>query len=232
LNAGKSPGEQQLTCCLLWHAVRWRALMARVRATVNLSQVPTGPANMALYTSYYLRQLALRGPDAGGELQQEGEKAVQKTVDRRTVDYAAPYVTWFEVGGRSLFRRQLRAFRHFQPRSLLCLGHSRRQLHACAHPCGSAATRCAARPTCRRCRQWRRARCNCCRQSPMPTSQPPASTSSLRGRPPARWVGGWVDGWMRGLLRALAICRASNRRALCVALFSAAANSCSAGAPF
>jgi len=56
---------------------------------------------MALYTSYYTRQLALReaagGPGAGGDLQQEGEKLVQKTVARRTVDYTAPYITWFEV---------------------------------------------------------------------------------------------------------------------------------------
>ena len=65
---------------------------------------PSGPicvdtGGMALYTSYYTRQLALRGPDGGGaELQQEGEKTVQQTVARRTVDYAGPYVTWFEVG--------------------------------------------------------------------------------------------------------------------------------------
>ena len=76
---------------------------------------------MALYTSYYLRQLALRGPDAGGELQQEGEKAVQKTVDRRTVDYAAPYVTWFKVGG-AITLSQLLHFWHSKSRSLLCSG--------------------------------------------------------------------------------------------------------------
>lgn len=53
---------------------------------------------MALYTSYYTRQLALRGDAAGpGDLQQEGEKSVQKTVARRTVDYTGPYVEWFEV---------------------------------------------------------------------------------------------------------------------------------------
>ncbi len=52
---------------------------------------------MALYTSYYTRQLALRPTGAGGELQQEGEKLFQKTVARRTVDYTGPFVTWFEV---------------------------------------------------------------------------------------------------------------------------------------
>lgn len=53
---------------------------------------------MALYTSYYTRQLALRGDGGAGlEMQQEGEKAVQKSVPRRTVDYGGPYVTWFEV---------------------------------------------------------------------------------------------------------------------------------------
>lgn len=52
---------------------------------------------MALYTSYYTRQLALRTAGTGNELQQEGEKTVQKTVARRTVDYVAPYITWFEV---------------------------------------------------------------------------------------------------------------------------------------
>ncbi|KAI3436421.1 hypothetical protein D9Q98_005838 [Chlorella vulgaris] len=51
---------------------------------------------MALYTSYYTRQLALRPAGAGGELQQEGEKLFQKTVARRTVDYTGPFVTWFE----------------------------------------------------------------------------------------------------------------------------------------
>ena len=53
---------------------------------------------MALYTSFYTRQLALR-PEAlgGGGVEQEGEKTHQKTVARRTVDYAGPYVTWFEV---------------------------------------------------------------------------------------------------------------------------------------
>lgn len=53
---------------------------------------------MALYTSYYTRQLALR-EQAGagrGELQQEGEKSVQASVARRTVDYAGPYISWFE----------------------------------------------------------------------------------------------------------------------------------------
>jgi hypothetical protein len=52
---------------------------------------------MALYTSYYTRQLALRPTGTGNELQQEGEKTLQKTVARRTVDYSAPYITWFEV---------------------------------------------------------------------------------------------------------------------------------------
>lgn len=53
---------------------------------------------MALYTSYYTRQLALRGDGGAGlEMQQEGEKTVQKTVPRRTVDFTGPYITWFEV---------------------------------------------------------------------------------------------------------------------------------------
>ncbi len=53
---------------------------------------------MALYTSYYTRQLALRGDGGAGlELQQEGEKTVQKSVPRRTVDFIGPYVTWFEA---------------------------------------------------------------------------------------------------------------------------------------
>lgn len=54
---------------------------------------------MALYTSYYTRQLALKeaaGGPGGGELQQEGEKSVQKSVAHRTVDFGAPYITWFE----------------------------------------------------------------------------------------------------------------------------------------
>lgn len=55
---------------------------------------------MALYTSYYTRQLALRGDGGAGlELQQEGEKTVQKSVPRRTVDFTGPYITWFEVRG-------------------------------------------------------------------------------------------------------------------------------------
>ncbi|PRW56172.1 flowering time control FY-like isoform X1 [Chlorella sorokiniana] len=52
---------------------------------------------MALYTSYYTRQLALRGDGGAGlEMQQEGEKTVQKSVPRRTVDFTGLYVTWFE----------------------------------------------------------------------------------------------------------------------------------------
>ena len=55
---------------------------------------------MALYTSYYTRQLALRAEaGAPGDLQQEGEKTVQKTVARRTVDLTGPYVEWMQVGG-------------------------------------------------------------------------------------------------------------------------------------
>ncbi len=53
-----------------------------------------------LACSYYTRQLALR-EQAGagrGELQQEGEKSVQASVARRTIDYAGPYISWFEVG--------------------------------------------------------------------------------------------------------------------------------------
>lgn len=53
---------------------------------------------MALYTSYYARQLALR-PESitGGDQTVEGEKAVQKSVARRTVDFTGPYLSWIEV---------------------------------------------------------------------------------------------------------------------------------------
>lgn len=64
---------------------------------------------MALYTSYYTRQLALReaaGGGAAGDLQQEGEKTAQKSVARRTVDFTAPYITWFEVGAGLLRGRE------------------------------------------------------------------------------------------------------------------------------
>ncbi|KAG7669287.1 hypothetical protein Ndes2526B_g05588 [Nannochloris sp. 'desiccata'] len=52
---------------------------------------------MALYTSYYARQLALR-PETitGGDQQVEGEKAVQKSVARRMVDFTGPYLSWIE----------------------------------------------------------------------------------------------------------------------------------------
>jgi len=52
---------------------------------------------MALYTSYYARQLALRPETiAGGEQQVEGEKTVQKSVARRLVDFTGPYLSWIE----------------------------------------------------------------------------------------------------------------------------------------
>jgi hypothetical protein len=52
---------------------------------------------MALYTSYYARQLALR-PETitGGDQTVEGEKTVQKSVARRTVDFTGPYLSWIE----------------------------------------------------------------------------------------------------------------------------------------
>lgn len=54
---------------------------------------------MALYTSFYTRQLALR-PEAivGSEQREDVEKAVQTSVPRRTVDFAAPYLSWFKAG--------------------------------------------------------------------------------------------------------------------------------------
>ena len=53
---------------------------------------------MALYTSYYTRQLALR-PETitGGEQNVEGEKTVQKAISRRTIDFTGPYLSWIEV---------------------------------------------------------------------------------------------------------------------------------------
>ncbi len=53
---------------------------------------------MALYTSYYTRQLALRPETlAPSEPTVEGEKTVQKSVARRTVDFTGPYIQWLEV---------------------------------------------------------------------------------------------------------------------------------------
>jgi len=53
---------------------------------------------MALYTSYYTRQLALRGDGGAGlELQQEGEKAVQENGPRRPGDFRGPNLTWVEA---------------------------------------------------------------------------------------------------------------------------------------
>jgi len=53
---------------------------------------------MALYTSYYARQLALRPETIAADLTSvEGEKAVQKAVVRRTVDLNGPYLHWKEV---------------------------------------------------------------------------------------------------------------------------------------
>ena len=57
---------------------------------------------MALYTSYYTRQLALR-PEAVRPVEEaEGERTVQKAVPRRTVDYAADYLNWAEVSAGRL----------------------------------------------------------------------------------------------------------------------------------
>ena len=55
---------------------------------------------MALYTSYFTRQLALRPEALQGEQREEegAEKTLQKAVGRRTVDYTAPFLNWFEVG--------------------------------------------------------------------------------------------------------------------------------------
>jgi hypothetical protein len=38
-------------------------------------------------------------------MQQEGEKTVQKTVPRRTVDFAGPFVAWLEVGAAFLVQQ-------------------------------------------------------------------------------------------------------------------------------
>lgn len=55
---------------------------------------------MALYTSYYTKQLALR-PESTQvfDVPVEGERKVTKSVARRTIDLSAPYVNWFEVRG-------------------------------------------------------------------------------------------------------------------------------------
>lgn len=52
---------------------------------------------MALYTSYYTRQLALRPENLQGEQQgEDDEKTLQKAVMRRHVDYTAPYINFYE----------------------------------------------------------------------------------------------------------------------------------------
>ncbi len=55
---------------------------------------------MALYTSYYARQLALRPETGEGTTipgQVEGEKREQKSVLRRTVDLNGSLLEWREV---------------------------------------------------------------------------------------------------------------------------------------
>jgi hypothetical protein len=53
---------------------------------------------MALYTSYYTRQLALRPESLAPEHQNvEGEKTLQKSVARRTVDVTGPYFNWLQA---------------------------------------------------------------------------------------------------------------------------------------
>ncbi len=56
-------------------------------------------AAMALYTSYYTKQLALLRPEAAQtfEVNVEGERTIHKSVARRTIDLAGPYINWFEV---------------------------------------------------------------------------------------------------------------------------------------
>lgn len=61
---------------------------------------------MALYTSYYARQLALRPETIAADLPSvEGDKTVQKAVARRTIDLNGAYLQWKEVSD-SCFRRQ------------------------------------------------------------------------------------------------------------------------------
>lgn len=53
---------------------------------------------MALYTSYYTKQLALRPESAQAfDVQVEGERTLHKAVARRAIDLAAPYINWCEV---------------------------------------------------------------------------------------------------------------------------------------
>lgn len=53
---------------------------------------------MALYSAYYTRQLALRPETVAVDQQNvEGEKTIQKSVARRTVDITGPYVRWLQV---------------------------------------------------------------------------------------------------------------------------------------
>lgn len=53
---------------------------------------------MALYTSYYARQLTLRPESISADVNvNEGEKKFQKSVVRRTVDLNGPYLAWQEV---------------------------------------------------------------------------------------------------------------------------------------
>ena len=57
---------------------------------------------MALYTSYFAKQLALR-PEAAQQqatdaANLEGERTIHQSVARRTVDLAGPLSNWFEVG--------------------------------------------------------------------------------------------------------------------------------------
>ena len=58
---------------------------------------------MALYTSYYAKQLALVRPEAaqGYDVNVEGERTIHKAVARRTIDLSGPYTNWFEVSEKS-----------------------------------------------------------------------------------------------------------------------------------
>lgn len=51
---------------------------------------------MAMYTSLYSKQLALKGEAPGHDMHIEGEKKVQTAVQRRTIDYAGPYINMLE----------------------------------------------------------------------------------------------------------------------------------------
>ena len=135
---------------------------------------------MALYTSYFTRQLALRPEALQGEQWDEdgAEKTLQKAVGRRTVDYTAPFLNWFEVGGVAVEEKKSNEHSSLaapkRPPALPC--HRPRRRGAW----------CGARWTRRRCRPRPRPPWGCCRPRRTPTCPPAGSPPSLRRRRPAR----------------------------------------------